>query len=59
MSRKVFRKALVDAELSLSEWARRNKVSRTHLYEVLDGNRIPSEELLAKIAATIEQAQAA
>lgn len=56
MSRKVFRKALVDAELSLSEWARRNGVSRTHLYEVLDGKRTPSEKLLEKIAATVDKA---
>ena len=56
ITRKVFRKALVEAELSLSEWTRRNKVSRTHLYEVLDGNRTPSDELLAKIEATVKEA---
>lgn len=56
MTRKVFRKALVDAELSLSEWTRHNGVSRTHLYEVLDGNRTPSDELREKIERTIEAA---
>ena len=56
MTRKVFRKALVDAELSLSEWTRRNGVSRTHLYEVLDGNRTPSDELREKIERTIDAA---
>lgn len=53
-----FRQALLGAGLTVTEWARQNKVSRTHLYLVLDGERAPSDELDAKIEAAI-QGQAA
>jgi predicted transcriptional regulator len=55
VTRKEFRKALVDADMSVSAWLRENGVSRTHLYEVLDGNRIPSADLWSKIVATVEE----
>lgn len=54
-----FRIALVAAESSISEWAKQNRVSRTHLYAVLDGNRIPSAELQAKIDAVLATANVA
>lgn len=50
-----FRLAIVSAGTTVSEWARENGVSRTHLYAVLDGDRIASEELNGKIDALIEQ----
>lgn len=49
-----FRLAIVRAGTTVSEWARENDVSRTHLYAVLDGERVASEELNAKIDALIE-----
>lgn len=50
-----FRLALVEAGVSLSEWARNNDVSRTHLYLVLDGERAPSTELQEKIEAVLSE----
>lgn len=59
ISRKTaFRRALEDAGSSISEWARRNGVSRTHLYFVLDGERTPSVELDEKINAVLESVAA-
>lgn len=48
-----FRRALEDEGTSISEWARRNEVSRTHLYAVLDDQRDASIELHAKIEAVL------
>lgn len=48
--KKQFRIALTARGLSLSEFARRNNVSRTHLYRVLDK---PSES--APLTAKIEE----
>ena len=57
--KKRFRIALVAADSSISEWAKQNRVSRTHLYAVLDGERVPSAELQAKIDAVIATANVA
>lgn len=58
ISRKTqFRLAIVRAGTSVSEWARQNGVSRTHLYAVLDGERIASDELNAKIDALLIRAK--
>lgn len=52
--KKAFRIAVINAGTSVSEWARENAVSRTHLYAVLDGERQASDELNAKIDGLIE-----
>lgn len=52
-----FRLAIVSAGSSVTEWARENGVSRTHLYLVLDGQRTASDELNAKIDALLTDAQ--
>lgn len=57
--KKRFRIALVAADSTISEWAKENAVSRTHLYAVLDGERKPSVELQEKIDAVIRRSSAA
>lgn len=57
--KKRFRIALVAADSSISEWAKQNRVSRTHLYAVLDGERTPSTELREKIDAVLRKQTAA
>lgn len=58
ISRKTaFRLAIVGTGSSVTEWARENGVSRTHLYLVLDGQRIASDELNAKIDALLATAK--
>lgn len=54
-----FRRALEDAGSSISAWAVRNGVSRTHLYMVLDGERTPSATLDKKIADVLKEQRAA
>lgn len=48
-----FKLALVRAGLSVTDWAEQHQVSRTHLYLVLEGKRVPSSDLAAKIERTI------
>jgi hypothetical protein len=55
--KKRFQIALVALDSSMSRWAQENNVSRTHLYAVLEGERIPSEDLNAKIEAVLHRAQ--
>lgn len=57
--KKRFRIALFAADCSVSEWAKQNQVSRTHLYAVLDGNREPGPELREKIEAVLQTESAA
>lgn len=57
--KKRFRIALVAADSSISEWAKQNAVSRTHLYAVLDGERVPSRELADKIESVLKNCTAA
>jgi hypothetical protein len=55
ISRKTaFRHAIVSAGTTVSAWAQENEVSRVHLYAVLNGDRVPSDELNAKIDALIQ-----
>lgn len=55
--KKAFRIAVISAGTSVSEWARENEVSRTHLYAVLDGERVASDDLNAKIDALIRSTE--
>lgn len=57
--KKRFRIALMAADVSVSQWATENNVSRTHLYAVLDGERDPSPELREKIDAVLKSRVAA
>ena len=49
-----FRAALIEAGMTVTAWAERNRVSRTHLYLVLEGDREPSAELAAKIEKVLD-----
>jgi hypothetical protein len=52
-----FRLAIVNAGTTVTDWARENEVSRVHLYAVLNGDRVGSAELNAKIDALIKTAR--
>lgn len=46
------------SERTISDWAKANEVSRTHLYAVLNGEREPGAELAASIEAVLQQSAA-
>jgi hypothetical protein len=48
-----FEAALRLAGLTVGQWCELHKVSRTHLYFVFEGDRVPGAELDAAIDATI------
>jgi hypothetical protein len=50
-----FLAALGLAGLTLNQWCELHGVSRTHLYFVFEGDRVPSADLDAAIDATIEK----